>query len=562
MASKRRNMFQKNKTQETMENEQLDINEIYGDLSSTDDCSAFGSDFRNLSDSDDKPRMTLEGSGRSGARRMDAVCSTDGLSSIKVPRKTPKRGKQFVCDECDYRAKYLSNFKRHKTIHSGEKPFACDQCDHRASLLSNLKKHKRLHTGDKPFLCDQCDYRATCLSHLKQHKTVHSGDKPFLCDQCDYRTNLVSNLKQHQRVHSGDKPFLCDHCDYRATNLSHLKRHRMIHSGEKPYNCDQCDYRTNRTMALKRHKAGHSGERAFACDLCDFAAARRSELRAHERTHSEGRAFACHRCDYRAANPCRLKQHAVVHRPERPFPCDRCDYRANQVSQLKKHKGRRHGGAHPTRSVHSTNFEETETGGNLKVQGRANMEGAAKLPSPSSGNFCRACKEVCGLEFPQRIADGNPLDEVSPTKLMGNPNVEPAHVAKLMQMVFDTRLGYFKDICDLSVLCCPARVRKPYERQGLRNDSIALDLSSSPPAARGLLYLAETTEDFRTGLLLYLNTDPFLPPVSTGRLPPGQGKRTPFVIGYLITESLSTLAVRSVLDDSLEVSMPECLQTI
>lgn len=43
------------------------------------------------------------------------------------------------------------------------------------------------------------------------------------------------------------------------------------------------------------------------------------------------------------------------------------------------------------------NFGEDETGGNLKAQGQANMEGAAKFPIQVSVTSTMSVKKVCGL---------------------------------------------------------------------------------------------------------------------------------------------------------------------
>jgi len=51
-----------------------------------------------------------------------------------------------TCSTCFKWFKYLSDFKRHLVVHTGEKPFECPACPYRVGQYHNLKKHMhRMH---------------------------------------------------------------------------------------------------------------------------------------------------------------------------------------------------------------------------------------------------------------------------------------------------------------------------------------------------------------------------------------------------------------------------------
>ncbi|KAL1115021.1 hypothetical protein AAG570_007052 [Ranatra chinensis] len=391
MASKRRNMFHKNKTQETTENDQqiqdaedrrtqnLDIKgEVYVGLSSPREAPC-SEDDTGCASHEVEAVLKEEGSWYN-LYFMTKRYIYSGLSSLALSwsvrtgcdfgviadcrdrrwfRPTdPQREttdyakgddgeKLFGCTQCEYRGNRLVNLKNHiKRTHSSEKPYACDQCDYRSSQATTLKRHKLVHTGQKPFSCDKCDYRASELSNLRRHKRAHTGEKPFQCDRCDYRTNLLTSLKGHTRTHTGEKPFMCDQCDYRASHLSSLKTHTRTHTGEKIFMCDRCEYKSSHLANLKNHARTHTGEKPFRCEQCDYRSGHLSSLKSHVRTHTGEKPFMCEQCDYRTGKSSTLKRHTRTHTGEKPFTCDRCDFRTSLLTSLKSHT-RTHTGEKP-----------------------------------------------------------------------------------------------------------------------------------------------------------------------------------------------------------------------
>lgn len=82
-----------------------------------------------------------------------------GIGENAMPRKpriTPLE-KKYVCDQCGWSFRDLSNMKDHALRHSGVKKFECDDCGHKFFTRPLLMLHVRVHhKGEKPFVCKYC----------------------------------------------------------------------------------------------------------------------------------------------------------------------------------------------------------------------------------------------------------------------------------------------------------------------------------------------------------------------------------------------------------------------
>ena len=97
------------------------------------------------------------------------------------------------------------------------------------------------HWG-KNYNCNQCEYKTAHSSSLKMHKRKHTGEKLHHCNQCEYKTAKSRNLQTHKKTHSGGKPERCTICEYSCIRTSSLKVHMMQeHTGERPFKCVQCN---------------------------------------------------------------------------------------------------------------------------------------------------------------------------------------------------------------------------------------------------------------------------------------------------------------------------------
>ena len=57
--------------------------------------------------------------------------------------------KSKKCNQCGFASSYVSNFKAHMKMHSGEKSNKCSQCDFVSFHAGNLRKRVVTHGGGK-----------------------------------------------------------------------------------------------------------------------------------------------------------------------------------------------------------------------------------------------------------------------------------------------------------------------------------------------------------------------------------------------------------------------------
>ena len=135
--------------------------------------------------------------------------SSKVMAQNQDPCKHSKWKTSQRCQFCPKVFKYVSRFRQHERVHTGDRPFRCDVCGKSFTQSGHLCAHKRTHTGDRPFLCDVCGNSFTQSGHLCVHKRTHTGERPYKCKTCGASFADSSNLRKHELLHSGERSFTC-----------------------------------------------------------------------------------------------------------------------------------------------------------------------------------------------------------------------------------------------------------------------------------------------------------------------------------------------------------------
>ncbi|EDV98589.1 GH22313 [Drosophila grimshawi] len=112
--------------------------------------------------------------------------------------------------------------------------------------MRNVKKNKpRIAPLEKKFVCDQCGWSFRDLSNMKDHAVRHSGVKNFECEECGCKFFTRPLLMLHVRVHhKGEKPFVCKYCGMAFRNSPSRCRHER---------CETCKKTFKGAIFLKNH---------------------------------------------------------------------------------------------------------------------------------------------------------------------------------------------------------------------------------------------------------------------------------------------------------------------
>jgi KRAB domain-containing zinc finger protein len=243
----------------------------------------------------------------------DDFCAGEINTSSEDGRS--ERDKPYSCTDCDKRFTYLSQYKMHSVIHTGERPFVCTVCNKSFTQYGNLKTHYGVHTGERPHACPVCDRKFRKLGNLKKHHQIHTGNKPYACSECDEKFTLLSRLKKHLHVHTGEpveemeRRHECTICHKKFTQPNDLRRHILIHTGERPFVCHECGKGFIRSSALREHSRVHTGEKPYACGVCSRQFSNLNNLNLHLRSHSN----VCGVCGKRFVSSEKLERHKRVH---------------------------------------------------------------------------------------------------------------------------------------------------------------------------------------------------------------------------------------------------------
>ena len=254
---------------------------------------------------------------------------------------------KLACTNCDFKTLMTHNLKNHMQNTKGCFRFKCDlSCDFKTSLLSEIRKHRAGHglgegktKGEFP--CSNCDYQAKFLGIFLKHKTCFR----FTCNMCDFKSAYRYKLKAHRLKvgHVRAKQikkinFVCENCDFGCPGSTALMKHMRNQCFKFKCLMDECTFKSSSRAAFQQHKLQCFKEEEvnFNCSKCDFKADQKIKenqrvgLIKHKSLGCFG--FKCTKCDFKTSNTRDMHSHKETHRV-RSYDCDKCDYSAKAKTE-------------------------------------------------------------------------------------------------------------------------------------------------------------------------------------------------------------------------------------
>lgn len=290
------------------------------------------------------------------------------------------------CPECSYTAKWPSDLRRHRQVHTIVKRFKCSLCNNKYKYAGDLNVHMRRDHMVEP--------KDIVLGNFVSSDVVRKASPAiFRCPICPFSTHSKADLEQHSKQHKDiQKTFQCRQCGYqtywRGDVARHLFRHHKILLGKNSQEID--DYFIHRPeirpLTKQLQQGGISSNTAtpsvivneksavavdavvkeelnFVVNLDDMDTKpmesndfftppatscdnyKRPDLVSKKVKRKKVGRFYCTiaTCNYRTTSADRLETHLAKHEDLKRFMCPNCGKRTNWQWDIVKHLINVHG---------------------------------------------------------------------------------------------------------------------------------------------------------------------------------------------------------------------------
>lgn len=222
---------------------------------------------------------------------------------------------ELVCEICNLKFTYKSEFNLHKNKHKKSK---CQICN-AVIRTDNFRKHLMLHNA-APMNCKICGTTCKNIESLRGHIYYQHKMQPdtYVCEECGkkFRTKYKFSLHK-KKEHTGLRAFKCETCGKGFFTKGNLMTHdRMTHKKLRPHICEFCGTGFSSPYALKTHKRQHTNEKPYVCEFCDEGFRQKVSLRSHLKSkhgYEESKEAVCQQCGKGFASTYALNIHERLH---------------------------------------------------------------------------------------------------------------------------------------------------------------------------------------------------------------------------------------------------------
>lgn len=337
-----------------------------GDLNFGDD-----DDFEDYDNTDDlkgasKDSSVIEG----GESPLDLSVKTDSDES-------PVPAEKLKCKYCSYQAKWLSDLKRHYSVHSIEKRYKCNYCTKKYKYLGDLNVHVRKDHNKEPgdvkvvrvatmakrkstpaiFKCPCCNYTSAWKSEVDRHSRLHTGEKTFQCGSCEYQTHWRGDIRRHVYKRHPEimgEGVAIDDVIIRKKGRSPVLLHGNLDANMQQGQGNPDDSmdtslqsdgeRLSREVTPVKMDVSRSHEASPEVNMSDYVT---KSVSGHSPTPSPIKElgagmYKCQYCGFIANAPSKMNSHIATHTNLKRYMCPVCGRRANWKWDIAKHIRRDH----------------------------------------------------------------------------------------------------------------------------------------------------------------------------------------------------------------------------
>jgi len=223
-------------------------------------------------------------------------------------RENHKKGKNFLCDYCEYKAIRKDYIVKHTALVHGTENIKCQLCPKKFKSHYSIKVHlARVHTENvcnfcnrtltglwkhrRKIVCKFCNEISLCKGAFQTHLLACSKkpnsqicSNPLLPQKIGWKERArclycsKSIVKCNMRLHvRRTHPKLKVRCSYSGcihfftTKIQQQKHHEDFHAAEEKLKvnfCTLCSFKTRTTAHLKRHISLRHGSENLKCVVC------------------------------------------------------------------------------------------------------------------------------------------------------------------------------------------------------------------------------------------------------------------------------------------------------
>ncbi|KAL4234325.1 hypothetical protein ACF0H5_005976 [Mactra antiquata] len=295
----------------------------------------------------------------------DTNVSLSGETSLPNSENdaSPANKEDLKCKYCDYEAKWMSDLKRHLSVHSFEKRYKCNHCPKKYKYLGDLNVHIRRDHNEEPgqvkvvkvptlpgkkgghFKCEHCEYTSPWKSEIDRHSRLHTEEKTFQCSSCDYRSHWRGDIRKHVYEHHPEiltEGVALNDVITRNIETAHgFVPGNLVQSQQSGVDLQSNLKESNMSRDVSPNKARYvmSHEPSPEVNMNDYVT---KNMSGHSPTPSPikelgGGIYKCQYCGFVANAPSKMDSHIATHTNLKRYMCPICGRRANWKWDIAKH---------------------------------------------------------------------------------------------------------------------------------------------------------------------------------------------------------------------------------